>query len=472
MVSRPRVIVLGAGPAGLGAAWQLAARGLAEVTLLERADRVGGNAGSFTLDGVRVDFGSHRLHPACPPEILSALAGLLGEDLLDRPRRGRIRLGGRWIAFPPKPVDLALRLPPSFAIGVARDALARLLPWRAAPSRESFQSVLEAGLGRTFTRAFYAPYARKIWGVQPDELDPEQARRRVAASSLSRLLGKVLRAVPGLRPPGAGRFYYPRQGFGQISEALERATRACGAVIHLGTSVRRVEVNSEGVEVQAEGPSGVVLVRGDAVWSTIPVTTLVGALEPAAPADVAAAALPFRAMVLVYLVVETDRFTAFDAHYFPEAAVPMTRLSEPKNYAAGHGPAGATVLCAELPCMVGDATWTAADRDLGGIVAEALAETGIPIDATIRRVVTRRLSHAYPIYLHGTLEAFSRVDAWLDTVPRVVSFGRQGLFAHDNTHHTLAMAWAAVDSLRPDGLLDRDRWARYRRQFESHVVED
>ena len=118
---KPHVVILGAGPAGLGAAFQLTRRALAWVTVLEQQNQVGGNAGSFEIEGIQVDYGSHRLHPSCDPTVLQDIRTLLGSDLLDRPRHGRIRLCGRWIHFPLKPVDLALGLPPSFSLGVAVD---------------------------------------------------------------------------------------------------------------------------------------------------------------------------------------------------------------------------------------------------------------------------------------------------------------------------------------------------------------
>ena len=130
-----RVAILGAGPSGVGAAYQLARTGKGAATVLERAPVVGGLAGSFDVGGLRVDFGSHRLHPACAPGILADIRALLGTDLLDRPRHGRIRLRGRWIHFPLKPLDLALRLPPAFALGTAADLVARVLP--AAKDRKS-----------------------------------------------------------------------------------------------------------------------------------------------------------------------------------------------------------------------------------------------------------------------------------------------------------------------------------------------
>src|SRR5271167_1803899 len=137
--SLPHVVVLGAGPAGVGAAYELTRAGRARVTVLEQRDTVGGNAGSFQLDGVWVDYGSHRLHPACDPGILSNLRELLGEDLLDRPRHGRIRLENQWIHFPLKPGDLLLRMPKKFALGVALAMVRKQSSIKGRP--DSFASV-------------------------------------------------------------------------------------------------------------------------------------------------------------------------------------------------------------------------------------------------------------------------------------------------------------------------------------------
>src|SRR5512139_3653218 len=104
-MSKPHVVILGGGPAGVGAAFQLTRKSLAQVTLLEECENVGGAAASFELSGLRVDYGSHRLHASCDPEILKDIRTLLGNDLLNRPRHGRIKLQGRWIHFPLKPLD-------------------------------------------------------------------------------------------------------------------------------------------------------------------------------------------------------------------------------------------------------------------------------------------------------------------------------------------------------------------------------
>jgi len=474
LTARPSVVILGAGPAGTGAAYQLTRKAVANVTVLEQRDVVGGNAGSFDLDGLRVDYGSHRLHPACDPEILECIRGLLGDDLLLRPRHGRIRLRGRWIHFPLKPVDLLLHLPKSFAVGVTVDTMRKLAP-RRLRTPETFASVLERSLGRTICQDFYFPYARKLWGLPPDQLSATQARRRVSANSIAKMLRKIATSVPGLKPPGAGRFFYPRHGYGQISERLFQAARSAGADFLFGARITAVECEGArvtGVRYQRNGTDHQI--ASSQVWSTVPLTLLVNCIRPEPPAEIRAAAsqIDFRGMILVYLVLGQKQFTEYDAHYFPEEAIPISRLSEPKNYSGTSSPPDRTVLCAEVPSSPTSPEWGMTDRELGNAVCTWLAQAGLPVGSPVRAVVTRRLRQAYPIYRAGYEEHFAALDKWVGQFEGLLTFGRQGLFAHDNTHHTLYMAFAAVQCLKPDGEFDRERWREFRRTFESHVVED
>jgi protoporphyrinogen oxidase len=466
------IVILGGGPAGLAAAYQLARRGWRDVTVLERGARVGGNAGSFVLDGIPVDFGSHRLHPSTSPQLMADIKGLLGSDLLDRPRHGRIRLQGRWVHFPLKPLDLALGLPPAFALGVAGDALTkRFLPDVQPPT---FASLLEKGLGKTICREFYFPYAQKLWGLSPDALDAEQARRRVANSSLGKMVRRVLNAVPGMRPPGAGRFFYPKRGFGQIADAFAGAAAAAGATIHLNADVRGVtalDARVTGVTAVVDGQERAFPSRQ--VLSTIPLPVLArlvtGTRE--APPLAATAGLGYRAMVLIYVTLEADYFTEFDAHYFPESHIRISRMSEPKRYGLVERP-GRTVLCAELPCAFKGEEWSMADTDLLELFRADITAAGLGPLPPVAGVHVERLPFAYPMYTEGYRTAFDALDHWASSVDGLVTFGRQGLFVHDNTHHTMAMAYALADCLQSDGALDRLAWTAARRSFESNVVED
>ncbi len=202
-------------------------------------------------------------------------------------------------------------------------------------------------------------------------------------------------------------------------------------------------------------------------------TVLLRCLQPTAPDDLLEAAnrIEYRAMILIYLVLEQDRFSEYDAHYFPESNIRISRLSEPKNY-SGTGPPDQTVLCAELPCAPTDPEWQMSDDDLAQLVCESLGTASVPVRAPIKEIVIRRLRQAYPIYRQGYDVHFERIDRYLGSFRNLLTFGRQGLFAHDNTHHALYMAYAATSCLSTDGPFDRDRWQEYRRIFETHVVED
>lgn len=473
-MAEPSVVILGAGPAGVGGAYALTRERRAKVTVLEAQTAVGGNAGSFSWEGQRLDYGSHRLHPASDPDIVADIRRMLGDDLLDRPRHGRIRLRGRWIHFPLKPLDLAVRLDPGFALGSLRDALSKTL---SKPDEgDTFASVLYANLGKTICEDFYFPYARKIWGREPEELSGIQARRRVSAGSFLKLVRKVLNAVPGMKPPGAGRFWYPRRGFGQISEAYAAAAVQAGAELALGWKVTRVAREpGDAVRWTVTAAQGTEQRRwtADHVWSTLPISLLARMVDPAPPAAVtqASEAISYRAMILVYLRLDVPQFTEFDAHYLPGADIAITRLSEPKNYAALREPPGHTTLCAELPCSPGDRYWELDDAALGKLVADDLARAGLPLARPPVGVMVRRLRQAYPIYLNGYEKPFAVLDAWAESMPGLLTYGRQGLFAHDNTHHALYMAYCAATCLGPDGF-DATAWQRYRQVFATHVVED
>ncbi len=446
----------------MGAAYRAARAGHA-VTLVERSSRLGGATASHAVAGVRVDLGSHRLHPSIDPAILAELDVLMGADLQRRPRNGRIRLEGRWIAFPLRPGDLLRHMPPAMALAVARDMA--LAPLRRARA-DTFDEVLRAALGPAICRRFYLPYARKIWGVPAAELSGEQARRRVSASTPGRILRRALSRGGG----GRRTFLYPRHGYGQIVETLARAAEDAGASILRGAAVTAVELAPDGgAVVLADGRR----LEARMVWSTLPLTALAAMARPAPDAATlaAAASLRFRAMLLVYLVLDAPRYTPYDAHYLPAGATPVTRISEPRNYRDGDDPPGVTVLCAEIPCDEGDALWTARDDELREVVTRALAECGLPSPA-VTGVEVARLSHAYPVLRAGFEAHLARLEAWADAQPALLTLGRQGLFVHDNAHHALAMAWAAADNLTPDGAFDATGWASARRRFAEHVVED
>jgi protoporphyrinogen oxidase len=457
------IAVVGAGPAGLAAAWRTAAAGH-EVVVIERASAVGGMAGSFEVAGLRVDHGSHRLHPATPAPILAALRDLLGDDLQVRPRHGRIRLLDRWVAFPLRSADLVRRTPPGFAVRAAADALSGPL---RRPRADTFAEVVRAGLGPAVLDALYAPYARKLWDTPPSQLAGELARRRVSASSPAAVVRRLAR---GARPAGRT-FLYPRGGFGTIAEALAEAASGAGAAIRLGCRVEALCRGQDGGWRLAldDGTS----LDAEHVWSTVPLAALarMADLAPPSRALQAAAGLRHRAMVLLYLVLDRPQWTAYDAHYFPGPEVLASRLSEPRNYRDNpDDPTDLTVLCAEIPCWANDDVWRSADADLAALLGPELVAAGLPPARPVD-VASRRLPHVYPVFHPTFADDLAALERWASETG-LLTFGRQGLFTPDNTHHALAMGWAAAAALRPDGTFDHAAWRVARDGFHSFVVED
>ena len=464
------LIVVGAGPAGLMAAWRASKSGRS-VIVLERASAVGGMAASFSVAGVRVDHGSHRLHPSTAPEIMADLRGLVGDDLQTRPRHGRLRVGDRWVGFPLRPADLARSLPAATIARIGADAITA--PLRRNDAATSYADALRRGLGPTLYDRLYGPFALKLWGKPGEEIDPEQARVRVRADTAWKIAGRLLRKPKD----GAGRvFHYPRRGFGQIVDAVADAGVDNGVKLELGVEVTEIRPGPDGVEVKTA--DGGLLTAGR-MFTTAPLTRLADLVSPTAPpgAVADAAKLTFRAMVLVYLVHSSrDRWTEFDATYLPDAGTPISRISEPTNYRVSEeDPIDRTVLCCEIPCSADphDPVWSASQEQLADLVADTLARVGLPplrLDGP-DAVHVRRLRHVYPVYETGYAAHLRGLDQWASSLPSVTTFGRLGLFAHDNTHHAFAMAYAAVDALG-NGDWDARQWSAAREGFRDHVVED
>jgi protoporphyrinogen oxidase len=331
----------------------------------------------------------------------------------------------------------------------------------------SFEDEVTRRLGPAVAREFYVPYARKLYGVEAAHLDRELAMRRVSASGAGDVLRRIVRAT---RPQGRS-FLYPRAGYGQLSEALAQAAVDASAEVRMRARVCRVESSGEGLSVCYDGGS----LRADAVLSTLAAPALARSLEPAPPTEVQEAleCCRNRAVVLAYLVVGRDRFSPFDAHYFPGPETRIARLSEPKNYRDGDDPPGRTVLCAEIPCWPGDELWRASDDSIGELVVKDLERIGLGVPGSWQ-VEVRRLPSVYPVYETATAGARATVERWFRSLASagIVSLGRHGLGVLDNLHHMLAMGEAAAAAILPSGEVDAAGWSRSLDGFAEHVVED
>ena len=470
-IPKKNIFVLGGGPAGLACAMYLLRTDIeADITVLESNSFVGGLASSFCEQGLYFDYGTHRLHPHSTPEVMQDIKDLMGDDLVLRPRNGRIGLDGNFIKFPLNPINLATGLSFGFSSSIVFDMITKQFIRKS--KKNTYSGILLNGVGKTLCRKFYFPYARKIWGIEPDEIDATQAHRRVSANSITKTILKTFENIPGIKKKNSGIFYYPKKGYGQISDEMAREVERLGGKISLNSRVETIDTEE----------NHIVINKGDRnerktfdfLFSTIPIRVLTKLLHPKVPEDVKNASdnLTTRSVVLVFFILSMDRFTEFDAHYFPEERIIFSRFSEPKIYSDSNEPKNKTGLCFEIPCNYGDKIWSLDKLTLASLVLRDLRKYNFDLTGKIISVITKRVKDAYPIYKLDFESSFSIVDIFLNSQEKIISMGRQGLFAHDNLHHTVEMALCATRCLDTDLNWDDEKWQKHRMRFEKNVVVD
>ena len=304
---------------------------------------------------------------------------------------------------------------------------------------------------------------------------------------MTKILGKVFNSLRLKKTKVKGRFYYPQKGFGQICQALAKEVMDLGGEIQLATFVEEIylrsnqpirlklrpTIDSNPIKPDIPEPEYDFL-EADFVFSTIPITVLVNLLRPKSPTKIlkSSTQLDYRSMVILYIILETNQFSPYDAHYFPEESVIFSRMSEPKNYSASQIPENHTGLCFEIPCNYNDHIWNKSLETLTKTVCEDLKKIGLPINYRVKTAFIKHLPRVYPIYHCSFENNFQILDDYLTQIPGLVSLGRQGLFVHDNTHHTIEMAYRASECLRPDLSWDSAMWEIHREHFSKNVVED
>jgi hypothetical protein len=229
--SRPTVLVLGAALPASARRFMLARSGKADVLALERQSRVGGNSGSFELDGVHCDYGSHRLHPATEPHVMAVIEDAVGDDLIWRPRHGRILL-----KQPLDPFPIASARPRRQAAQALRRIAhvrcdCQAIPQEELPVRRRSQALLRESLGPAISENFYYPYVRKLWALPPEELSVTLARRRVSGNSIGKILQKMARQVPGPPRKAHRRLLLSAPRFRRDQRRHARESRGSGRII-------------------------------------------------------------------------------------------------------------------------------------------------------------------------------------------------------------------------------------------------
>jgi protoporphyrinogen oxidase len=441
------VVVVGAGPAGLTAAYELGRLGVHPV-VLEKGARVGGLARTENHRGFHFDMGGHRFFTKVR-QVEAIWREVLGAELLRRPRLSRIFYNGRYVSYPLKPGN-ALR-----ALGVGEAALVALsyVRWQLFPHRreDTFEQWVTNRFGQRLFRIFFKTYTEKVWGVSCTELKAEWAAQRIRDLSLKSAVLNMLVQPKQTITTLIEEFDYPRLGPGMMWSAMRDTIVRRGGAVDLDAEV--VRITRDGTRVTSVGVAaagGERTVAGTHFISSMPVTELVARLDPPAPEDVrtAAAALRYRDFLTVCLIVDRPDLFPDNWIYVHDPDVRVGRIQNFKNWSPDMVPdASKTSLGLEYFCDEGDALWRAPDAELIALATREVERLGLARAADVSDGCVVRVPKAYPIYDAAYREHLDRVRRYVDGFANLQTIGRNGLHRYNNQDHAMLTGMLAVRNL-------------------------
>jgi protoporphyrinogen oxidase len=452
------VVIIGAGPAGLTAAYELSKRGVAS-TVLEADDVVGGISRTVVRDGWRFDIGGHRFFTKVEP-VDALWREILGpDDFLQRPRLSHIYYRGKFIDYPIRPFNALKALGPIEAVRCVLSFL-----WvRVRPPKD--QSTLEgyivANYGWRLYQHLFKTYSEKLWAVPPSEISADWGAQRIKGMSLWTAVWEPVRAqLVGQRKDKRKQvtslidtFDYPKYGPGMLWERCRELVEAAGTTVVLRAPVVRIEhEGGRAVRVVTRDTDGATTAHeADHVISSMPFTELVKAMDPPPPDDIrrAAEGLEFRDFLSVALVVPADKVAWTDNWiYIHDANVKTMRVQNFGSWSPYMVRDGRNVLGLEYTVIEGDEWWTAADDDLIHRGAQELERLGLMAEADVEAGYVVRMPKAYPIYDDDYHRNLDTLRSWVAQVaPNIHPVGRNGMHRYNNQDHSMYTAMLTVDNI-------------------------
>ena len=454
------VLIIGAGPAGLTAAYELARRDVTS-TVFESDDVVGGISRSVERDGWRFDIGGHRFFTKVKP-VEAFWHEILDEDeFLLRPRMSRIFYGGKYYDYPLKAMN-ALR---NLGIIEAVRCVLSYLWVRINPPKDqsNFEGWVAARFGWRLYRTFFKTYTEKVWGVPATEIQADWAAQRIKNLSLFSAVVNALMPSRNQKDITSliEEFEYPKYGPGMMWERCTELVEAKGTDVQMETRVVSVShEDGRATSVTTEDAAGNrVEHHADAVISSMPFTQLVRAMDPPPPTEVIAAAndITYRDFLTVALVVPEESGFPDNWIYVHSPDVKLGRIQNFGSWSPYLVKEGRTCLGLEYFVFEGDELWTSSDEDLIELGTRELVTLGLIDASVVQAGYVVRMPKAYPTYDETYADNVQVLRDWIAAnTPNVHPIGRNGMHKYNNQDHSMYTAMLTVENLFG---ADHDIWS-------------
>jgi protoporphyrinogen oxidase len=461
-----RIVICGAGPAGLTAGYLLARRGY-RPCVLEGDSQVGGLARTVRYKDFRFDIGGHRFFTKIP-EVAALWDEVLGADLIDVPRLSRIHYRGKYFHYPLRATEALLGLGPWEATRIVLSYLQTRL--RPHPVEENFEQWVSNRFGERLYRIFFKTYTEKVWGVPCTEIRAEWAAQRIQGLSLAR----ALLAATTLQKRSNGvrtlthQFKYPRLGPGQMWQRCADLVTGIGGDLFLDHKITGFELAGDRiVTARVATAAGEQRFQAEHFISTMPLRSLVRALGPAVPETVRTAAdgLAYRDFILVALILDRPGLFPDNWIYCHTPGIKVGRVQNFNNWSPALVPdPNKTCLGMEYFCFEEDGLWQRQDQELVAMASHELETLGLARGARVIDGTVVRMPKAYPIYDAAYRRHLDTIRSFLDAIPNLHTIGRNGMHKYNNQDHSMYTAMLAVANLEG---ATHDLWA-VNNDFDYH----
>jgi protoporphyrinogen oxidase len=462
------IVIIGAGPAGLTAAYELSKLGLTSA-VYESTDMVGGISRTVERDGWRFDLGGHRFFTKVQPVTELWHEILPEEDFLLRPRMSRIYYNGKYFDYPLKASNAlsnlgiieALRCVISYFAAQGANSFRKLIG--KPKTDDSLEDWITSRFGKRLYMHFFKTYNEKVWGVPASEIQADWAAQRIKNLSLWNAgINAIVDSLPSwLSFLKKGKstdvtslieeFEYPKYGPGMMWEVCTDKVRSAGSTVELETKVVGItHAGGVATAVTTERAGQRTTTPCSDVISSMPMSRLLQAMDPPPPADVlhAAGDLRYRDFLTVALVVpERDGFPD-NWIYIHSPEVKVGRIQNFGSWSPYMVKPGLTCLGLEYFVFEGDELWNSSDEDLVALAKKELVKIGLSKVSEIEAGYVVRVPKAYPFYDERYKANVQIMRDWLAAnTPNVHPVGRNGMHRYNNQDHSMYTAMLTVENI-------------------------